>query len=102
MRDRTRLLHGWTVRRHGATGDDGTVDTTATRSIEVSVEGPGVLQGLLSAGPKSHRPSTGTTRQMSDVTALTVIRPTGDGENTVSVTADRLASASSVFEAVAS
>jgi beta-galactosidase len=64
---RISLLDGW-----------GTVDNTADRPVSVVVDGPGVLLGLASA-----RPAT-----TFDGRALAVIRPTGPGTLTVTVTAD--------------
>ena len=68
--------------------DAGTVVITADRLITVEVEGPGVLQGLASARPATEEPYTGSTCTTFDGRALAVIRPTGPGTITVSVTAD--------------
>ena len=66
----------------------GTVHVAADRRLEVTVGGPGVLQGLGSGDPASDEPFTGTGCTTFDGRALAVIRPTGAGTITVTATAD--------------
>jgi beta-galactosidase len=54
----------------------------------VTVDGPGVLQGLGSANPVTEESFTDSTCTTFDGRALAVIRPTGEGSITVTITAD--------------
>jgi beta-galactosidase len=65
----------------------GTPHVTADRRIEVTVDGPGVLQGVGSAAPSSDEPFTGAGCTTFDGRALAVVRPTGPGTITATITA---------------
>ncbi|MEU6917368.1 glycoside hydrolase family 2 TIM barrel-domain containing protein [Streptomyces olindensis] len=67
---------------------DGVVCTATDRRVEVSVDGPGVLQGLGSGDPRNTEPFTDNTHPTFGGRALAVVRPTGTGEIRVKVTAD--------------
>lgn len=67
--------------------DVGTVAHTAHRTVSVQVAGPAVLQALGSADPGATQAFTGTTTATYDGRALAVIRPTGTGSITVTVSA---------------
>ncbi|MGC7101777.1 glycoside hydrolase family 2 TIM barrel-domain containing protein [Amycolatopsis lurida] len=67
---------------------DGVVFTSVKRRIQVTVEGPGKLQGLGSSDPTSTEPFTGNSHPTFNGHALAVIRPTGPGEIRVVVTDD--------------
>jgi beta-galactosidase len=67
---------------------DGVVCTGTSRRVEVTVEGPGTLQGLGSGDPRNTEPFTDTTHPTFDGRALAVVRPTGPGEIHVVVTDD--------------
>ena len=67
---------------------DGVVCTGTSRRVEVTVEGPGTLQGLGSGDPRNAEPFTDATHPTFDGRALAVIRPTGPGEIRVRVTDD--------------
>ena len=68
----------------------GTLVTSQDRQVAVSVEGAGVLQALGSARPdNAERYDTGE-HTTFDGRALAVVRPTGAGSITVTVTADGL------------
>lgn len=66
----------------------GSVHNTADRRVTVEVDGPGVLQGLCSANPTSEEPFTGPACMPFDGRALAVVRPTGAGTITVTVSAE--------------
>lgn len=61
---------------------------TLDRKVSVTVDGAGMLQGLGSANPKSEENFFDTEHTTFDGKALAVIRPTGAGVITVTVTAD--------------
>ena len=69
---------------------EGRLHHTDDRSVTVTVEGPGTLQGLGSANPNTEEslssPTHDTFRE-----ALAVVRPTGPGAITVTVTSEGLA-----------
>lgn len=65
----------------------GTTHATADRAVTVTVEGPGVLQGLGSADPRTEETFATPTHHTYEGRALAVVRPTGAGTITVSVTA---------------
>ena len=66
----------------------GSLANTADRAVTVTVDGPGVLQGLGSANPVTEERFTDTTCTTFDGRALAVIRPTAAGTITVTVAAD--------------
>lgn len=68
--------------------DGGVVHVTHDRPVTVTVEGPGVLQGLGTGRPDPTEPYTGPTVTTHDGRALAVVRPTGPGTIRVTVTAD--------------
>lgn len=65
--------------------DAGVVHVTLERELTVTLTGPGVLQGLGSADPRSTADYTATTCRTFDGRALAVVRPTSDGEITVRI-----------------
>ncbi len=67
---------------------DGIVQTAADRAVTVAVQGSGVLQGLGSARPATKESFLSDTCTTFDGHALAVIRPTGPGQITVTVTAN--------------
>jgi hypothetical protein len=69
---------------------DGIVHVSHDRqvTVAVTVTGPGVLQGLGSADPKSTNNYAGTSCPTYAGRALAVVRPTGSGEITLTVDAD--------------
>jgi beta-galactosidase len=66
----------------------------------VEVQGAGALQGLASGDPKAEDSFTGTSCTMYDGRALAVVRPTGAGTITVTVSAEGFAAATVEVEAV--
>ena len=72
------------------TDDSGIVNSVADRPVEVTVEGPGVVQGFASADHQSTEPFGSTTCTTYDGQALAVIRPTGPGIVYLTFTADGL------------
>ena len=72
------------------TDADGVVNSMANRLVEVTVEGPGAVQGFASADHQSTEPFGSTTCTTYDGQALAVIRPTGPGTIDLSFTADGL------------
>jgi len=68
--------------------DAGEIQNTLDRAVTVTVDGPGVLQGLGSANPVTEERFTDSTCTTFDGRALAVIRPTGAGTISVTVTAD--------------
>ena len=94
--DRTELTEGDTDLAYVAVrlvDADGIVNPTANRPVEVSVEGPGVVQGFASDDHQSTEPFGSPTCTTYDGQALAVIRPTGPGTVDVEFTADGLAPA---------
>ncbi|MDX3191715.1 DUF4982 domain-containing protein [Streptomyces sp. MN03-5084-2B] len=67
---------------------DGSVFTGVERRVQVSVEGPGRLQGLGSGDPTGTEPFTDDSHPTFTGCALAVIRPTGPGEIRIVVTDD--------------
>lgn len=72
------------------TDADGVVHTGANRPVEVSVQGPAVVQGFASADHQSTEPFGSTSCTTYDGQALVVIRPTGPGVVDLTFTADGL------------
>ena len=70
--------------------DNGVLVTTADRAVTVEVEGAGVLAGMCSANPKTAERFDADTWRTFDGRALAVVRPSGAGEVTVTVSADEL------------
>jgi beta-galactosidase len=68
----------------------GTVFAGVDRVITVAVEGPGVLQGLGSAAPAREEPYTDDVHSTFDGRLLAIVRPTGPGVITVTVSAAEL------------
>jgi beta-galactosidase len=68
--------------------DEGTLHSGADRTIEVTVDGPGVLQGLGTAAPSSEESFLEPRCTSYRGRALAVVRPTGAGPITVSVSAE--------------
>jgi beta-galactosidase len=66
----------------------GTLHTTADRTVSITVEGDGVLQGFASGDPRGGLPFTGAEQRTFDGRALAVIRPTGPGTIVVTATAE--------------
>jgi beta-galactosidase len=66
----------------------GILFTGSDRSVQVDVTGAGVLAGLGSGNPKTAERFDSTTRTTFDGRALAVIRPTGPGAITITVTSD--------------
>ena len=66
----------------------GSLYNTLDRAVTVTIDGPGMLQGLGSANPVTEERFTDTTCTTFDGRALAVIRPTGAGTITVTVEAD--------------
>ncbi|RSM44247.1 glycoside hydrolase family 2 [Amycolatopsis balhimycina DSM 5908] len=62
--------------------------TSVERRVRVTVEGPGLLQGLGSGDPASTEPFTDDNHPTFNGCALAVIRPTGPGEIRIVVTDD--------------
>ncbi|WP_374975687.1 glycoside hydrolase family 2 TIM barrel-domain containing protein [Microbacterium trichothecenolyticum] len=59
--------------------------TSDDRAVEVTVDGPAVLQGLASARPDTDERFTATSQTTFDGHAIAVLRPTGAGSVTVTV-----------------
>ena len=66
----------------------GTVATGADRPVTVEVSGAGVLAGMCSANPKTRERFDSPTWTTFDGRAVAVVRPTGVGAITVTVTSD--------------
>ena len=67
--------------------DDGIVHFGEDRAVTVAVDGPGVLQGFGSGNPCTEETFGSSTHDTFDGRALAVIRPTGPGTITVTVSA---------------
>jgi beta-galactosidase len=67
---------------------NGNLYNTADREVTVQLDGPGVLQGLGSANPRTEESFFDNEHTTFDGRALAVVRPTGGGTITVTVTAD--------------
>ena len=65
----------------------GTVHSGADRAVTVEVDGPAVLQGLGSGNPCSEETFAAPTHDTFNGRALAVVRPTGAGTITVTVSA---------------
>lgn len=70
--------------------DSGTLSTNGDRAVRVEVDGPARLQGLGSARPVTEEPYTASQHTTFEGRALAVIRPTGAGKITVTVSATGL------------
>jgi beta-galactosidase len=73
---------------------EGVVHTGRDRAVTVTVEGAGELAALGSGRPVTEEPFTGPSLRTFDGRALAIVRPTGPGAITVTVTADGCAPAS--------
>jgi beta-galactosidase len=82
------------------TDGDGNLRCRADRPVTVEITGPGVLQGLGSARPVTEETFTGGTHTTYDGRALAVLRPTGSGPITVTVTAEECETTSVTVRAV--
>ncbi|MET0885262.1 MAG: glycoside hydrolase family 2 TIM barrel-domain containing protein [Mycetocola sp.] len=71
----------------------GTLATATDATVEVSIDGPGVLQGLGSARPETEESFLSASATTYEGRALAVIRPTAAGEITVTVSAPGFADA---------
>uniref|UniRef100_UPI003F49DF71 glycoside hydrolase family 2 TIM barrel-domain containing protein n=1 Tax=Streptomyces ardesiacus TaxID=285564 RepID=UPI003F49DF71 len=80
----------------------GVVHVTQSRAITVTVDGPGVLQGLGSDDPASENNYTDATCDLYEGRAMAIVRPTGPGEITVRVTTDQGEAAETLLRVVAS
>lgn len=65
----------------------GNLYNAADRKVGVKVEGPGLLQGLGSANPANEENYFEDEHTTFDGKALAVVRPTGEGTITATVTA---------------
>jgi beta-galactosidase len=72
----------------GLVDREGSIHTTAGRRVTVSVDGPGVLQGLGSASPCTEEGFTATSCTTFDGRALAVVRPTGAGTIVLTASAE--------------
>jgi beta-galactosidase len=82
------------------TDGDSNLRCRADGPVTIEVTGPGVLQGLGSARPVTEETFTGDTHTMYDGRALAVVRPTGTGPITVTVTVEGCETASVTVRAV--
>lgn len=82
------------------TDGDGNLRCRADRPVTVEITGPGVLQGLGSARAVTEETFTAGTHTTYDGRALAVVRPTGSGPITVTVTAEECETASVTVRAV--
>lgn len=80
---------------------NGTVATAHDIDVTVQVEGAGVLQALGSARPDTEQTFHGSEWTTFDGRAIAVIRPTGEGEITVSVSAEGYEAVTVALRAVA-
>jgi beta-galactosidase len=78
---------------------DGNLYTTADREMSVVLDGPGVLQGFGSAAPRSEETFAGDRHTTFDGRAIAVVRPTGAGTITITVSADGCGARSVSFTA---
>ena len=67
--------------------------------MTVAIEGPAVLQGLGSGNPCTEETFGSSTHDTYEGRALAVVRPTGAGSITVTVSADRCDERSVTIEA---
>ena len=70
--------------------DNGVLVTTEDRAVTVEVRGAGVLAGMCSANPTTEERFDASTWLTFDGRALAVVRPTGQGEVSVMVSAEGL------------
>ncbi|MCU1680519.1 MAG: glycoside hydrolase family 2 sugar binding protein [Amycolatopsis sp.] len=77
---------------------DGRVNPSWTETVTVTVEGPGVLQGLGSSDPQPDEAITGPTRTTHAGELLAVVRPTGAGSIVIKAAAAGLPEASVVVD----
>jgi beta-galactosidase len=77
---------------------NGVVHNGADRAVTVAVDGPGVVQGFGSADPAPLESFDDATRTTYDGRALAVIRPTGPGRITVTLTANGCAPVAATIE----
>jgi beta-galactosidase len=70
------------------TDETGVVHTTGDRRVEVNIDGPGVLQAVGSADPRSNEPFTGAGCTTFDGRALAIVRATAAGTITVTASAE--------------
>jgi beta-galactosidase len=70
------------------TDPDGILHTTHDRSVSVHVDGPAVLQALGSGSPSTSETFAEDTHTTFDGRALAIVRPTGPGRITVTVSAE--------------
>ena len=80
------------------TDQRGVFYTGRDRVVEVTVDGPGVLQAFGSADLKSEESFSAQRRMTCDGRALAVVRPTGVGRVTVTVRADGCAASTVTLE----
>jgi len=66
----------------------GTVQSNEDRAVTVAVDGPAVLQGLGSGNPRTEETFGASTHDTYNGRALAVVRPTGAGTITVTVSAN--------------
>jgi beta-galactosidase len=69
----------------------GNLHRDADRRVTVTVDGPGTLQGLASANPRSEESFTSSSCRTYEGRALAVVRPTGQGTISVTVAAENCA-----------
>ena len=79
--------------------DAGRLHHAEDRAVVVEVDGPAVLQGLGSANPRTEETFGETTHDTFQGRALAVVRPTGSGTISVTVTSGGLASRQVTIEA---
>ena len=79
--------------------DGGQVHHLEDRAVTVEVDGAGTLQGLGSANPSTEESFVEATHDTFHGRALAVVRPTGPGTITVTVTSDGLADQRVTIEA---
>jgi len=82
------------------TDAEGTLHTTLDRPVTLKVDGPAQLQGYGSADPAPLESFTDSVRTTFDGLALAVVRPTGAGRITVSLSAEGCADVSVAIEAM--
>jgi beta-galactosidase len=80
--------------------DDGNVHHDEDRAVTVAADGPAVLQGFGSGNPCTDETFANPTHDTFDGRALAVIRPTGPGTITVTVSAKDCDDRTVTFEAV--
>lgn len=78
---------------------DGTLATATDATVEVTIDGPGVLQGLGGARPVTEESFLATSATTFEGRALAVVRPTAAGEITLTVSAPGFADVSVIVDA---